>query len=252
LIGSRGYCKLYDVACRIFRPARELYFRVVEKTMGYNRSREAEAAESASKVGDYDAVCNFLSWAFDRLAGSRVCIVGPLYDGGRGELAACDIVMGVEQVYLSSVGCDVVSGDMDVTHGHVLERGVLEHFRIVHVHGDNYTRVVNEARRHGRNVVFTSQAYCFWPVLGIGGFTDGDRLVLLAMGFKAREIRLLGFDFRAPRCVGKAYCDQESKSIKLELSRKLLVEYARIYGYEIIEEVVEPNVYLITLSRRIK
>jgi len=252
LIGSRGYCKLYDAACRIFEPARELYYGVVEKTMGYNRSREAVAAESASRVGDYDAVCNFLSWAFDRLADSHVCIIGPLYDGGGYGLAGCDVLMGVEQVYLSSVKCDVVSGDMDVTHGLVLEGGVLERFRIIHVHGDNYTRVVNEVRRLGRNVVFTSQAYCFWPVLGIGGFTDGDRLVLLAMGFKAGEIRLLGFDFRSPRCVGKAYCDQVSKSMKLELSRKLLVEYARIYSYNIIEEVVEPNVYLITLSRRIK
>lgn len=252
MIGSRGYCRLYDAACRIFRPARELYFRLVEKSMGYNRSREAEAAESASRVGDYDAVCNFLSWAFDRLARSRVCIIGPLYDGGRYELESCDVVMGVEQVYLSGVRCNVVSGDMDVTYGLILEGGVLERFRIVHVHGDNYTRVVNEARRYGRDVIFTSQAYCFWPVLGIGGFTDGDRLVLLAMGFKAREIRLFGFDFLAPRCIGKAYCDRKSKSMKLELSKKLLVEYARIYGYNIIEEVVEPNVYLITLSRRIK
>ena len=79
--------------------------------------------------------------------------------------------------------------------------------------------------------MYTSQRYCLWPVLGIGGFTDGDRLVTLAMALGFREIRLIGFDLDEPRCVGKSSCDLMAKRVKLGVASSIIGYLARYYGY---------------------
>lgn len=249
LTGYTGYCSLFERACRLLEAARLLYREIVEPAMGYSRVREVEAAYYASHVASGAAVCRFLEWAFRNIPERRVCVVGPLY-GLSKRPRGCDVVVGVEQVALWGLECDLVSGDLDVTRGRITEDPAGERFRLVHIHGDNYEHVLSWSPVDGERVVYTSQAYCAWPVLGIGGFTDGDRLVLLAMAFGAREVALYGFNLHSPTCVGKMTCDLEYKARKLRLASILLGEYARIYGYRIVEEHLSPDAHLITLFEK--
>ncbi|MBI0581525.1 MAG: hypothetical protein JET69_00735, partial [Methanomassiliicoccales archaeon] len=66
----------------------------------------------------------------------------------------------------------------------------------------------------------TTQGRPFDGVYNFGGFTDGDRAVMLARHFGARMIRLAGFDFDDPR--PKAGKDPEVKRRKLREARRLI------------------------------
>jgi len=69
---------------------------------------------------------------------------------------------------------------------------------VVHAHGDNVAAIERWASRFEGRTVATTQSRPFDDVYNFGGFTDGDRAVLLAAHFGARSIRLIGFDFETP------------------------------------------------------
>ncbi len=156
-----------------------------------------------------------------------VCILGPLAE----RVPQCPgLVMSVEQAAGLSLRLDVVAGDLDALLSPSVPLSAAR-FWLVHLHGDNLalSRLLADSI-HG-SVVYTNQRYCLWPVLGIGGFTDGDRLVALAMALGFREIRLIGFDLGEPRCVGKRSCDLEAKRVKLIVASSIISRLAEYYGY---------------------
>jgi len=69
---------------------------------------------------------------------------------------------------------------------------------VVHAHGDNVAAIERWAPRFEGRTMATTQSRPFDSVHDFGGFTDGDRGVLLAAHFGARSIRLVGFDFETP------------------------------------------------------
>ncbi|MFX0108910.1 MAG: 6-hydroxymethylpterin diphosphokinase MptE-like protein [Candidatus Hodarchaeota archaeon] len=75
------------------------------------------------------------------------------------------------------------------------ERGTVA---VIHAHGDNIPKVEKYASEFKGKVVGTTQSRPFGKIFNFGGFTDGDRAVLLAHHFNASSIRLLGFDFENP------------------------------------------------------
>jgi uncharacterized Rossmann fold enzyme len=60
-------------------------------------------------------------------------------------------------------------------------------------------------------------------VYNFGGFTDGDRAVMVARHFGATKIHLLGFDMAQPR--PKEGRDPKTKKRKLETARELIWDY---------------------------
>jgi len=211
--------------------ARRLYWETIAGPLGHSPEREAMAASWAARLGGDP--CGVLEYLFDRVPGRRVCVLGPLYSGGVGP---CDLRVAPEGVPELGLSYDVVAGDLDSA---VDPYTLSYHARIllVHVHGDNYTRLASNLDPwpvHAR-VAFTSQAYCCWPVLGVGGFTDGDRLAVLSMILGAGEIIVAGFDFERPACGHKRACSPgglEAKARKLQASRSLLYRAAEAYGYD--------------------
>ena len=101
---------------------------------------------------------------------------------------------------------------------------------LVHLHGDNYWLHRDPA---GGRVAYTSQAYCLWPVIGTGAFTDGDRPVALAMALGADEIVLYGYDTGGPVCTHKLSGGCRWKRVKLQAAWLALGLLAREYGYEL-------------------
>lgn len=70
----------------------------------------------------------------------------------------------------------------------------------VHAHGDNGAAIDRWLGEFPpRRVAGTCQVDPVpEPLLNVGGFTDGDRAVHLALHFGAGEVRLIGFDFQKP------------------------------------------------------
>ncbi|MEA3190173.1 MAG: 2-amino-4-hydroxy-6-hydroxymethyldihydropteridine diphosphokinase [Thermoplasmata archaeon] len=68
---------------------------------------------------------------------------------------------------------------------------------VVHAHGDNRTRIRDLAPKlaagYGTHQVEPTPE--LEPLRNLGGFTDGDRAVLLCEAVGALEVRLFGFDF---------------------------------------------------------
>jgi uncharacterized Rossmann fold enzyme len=68
----------------------------------------------------------------------------------------------------------------------------------IHVHGDNiekFASFVNELKRFTKSFAVTTQVEPHYPIINIGGFTDGDRAYALALAFRASKVLLAGMDF---------------------------------------------------------
>jgi 2-amino-4-hydroxy-6-hydroxymethyldihydropteridine diphosphokinase len=65
---------------------------------------------------------------------------------------------------------------------------------LIHAHGDNIYKLEKYVRRFKRFIA-TTQGEPFDNVYNFGGFSDGDRCVFVAKEFRAKSVRLAGFDF---------------------------------------------------------
>ena len=93
---------------------------------------------------------------------------------------------------------DVIVTDLDGTIEDQVTANREGAIAVVHAHGDNVPAIERWAVRFEGLTMATTQARPFGDVHNFGGFTDGDRGVLLAAHFGARSIRLAGFDFETP------------------------------------------------------
>ncbi|MHA2246507.1 MAG: 6-hydroxymethylpterin diphosphokinase MptE-like protein [Candidatus Hodarchaeales archaeon] len=78
-----------------------------------------------------------------------------------------------------------------------IENGALT---LIHAHGDNQHLISQFITQHdeiiiGNDVWGTTQCNPGQTLLNFGGFTDGDRAILLAIHFQSPLIGLIGFDF---------------------------------------------------------
>jgi uncharacterized Rossmann fold enzyme len=91
-----------------------------------------------------------------------------------------------------------------------------------HAHGDNLATIEDLVKCFEGPIAGTTQSKPFGYLHNFGGFTDGDRAVMLARHFGAKRIRLLGFDFKEPRW--KEGRGTAIKSRKLEWARSLIFD----------------------------
>lgn len=68
---------------------------------------------------------------------------------------------------------------------------------VVHAHGNNVDKLLRYVGLIRGDLLGTNQCIQYGKLRVYGGFTDGDRAVFLANYFKARTIRLVGFDLRS-------------------------------------------------------
>lgn len=90
---------------------------------------------------------------------------------------------------------------------------------IIHFHGDNYRDAAAYVMTLEGKVVITTQSGPTELTHNFGGFTDGDRAILLCEEFGAREVTLAGFDFDEVSEVGR---NREVKLRKLGAARRIV------------------------------
>lgn len=133
---------------------------------------------------------------------------------------------GATSVLLHSLGRvpDLIVTDLDGDVVDQLSANAQGAVAVVHAHGDNVEATQRYVPRFQGLLAPTTQVAPFEGVHNYGGFTDGDRAVLLACHFGARRVHLLGFDFNTPR--PKAGRDVGTKRRKLAWARRLIFELA--------------------------
>lgn len=96
---------------------------------------------------------------------------------------------------------------------------------VVHAHGDNPDALRTLVPRLGPLVHGTHQvgpAADLEPLRNVGGFTDGDRAVMLCEELGGRAALLVGFDFDAPPSPYSHKWDPATKPAKLAWARRIV------------------------------
>jgi uncharacterized Rossmann fold enzyme len=115
---------------------------------------------------------------------------------------------------------DIIVTDLDGKIEDQLEANRRGAIVAVHAHGDNIPQIKKYVPQFTGKVMGTVQCRPFGILNNYGGFTDGDRAVLMTAHFGAASIRLLGFDFDE---VGeKAGGNKETKKRKLKWAQQLI------------------------------
>lgn len=213
------------------RRLREIYYELVEPTMGYPRHKESLASQLAP--ADCHQTCLALSMLIELMRNRRVCVTGPLAESVEG----CDITGapegGLPRLISLGIAPLYVVTDLDADLKYLAISAQISPFLLVHVHGDNAERLGQLRGILSRpGVVYTTQVEPMGCVTSLGGFTDGDRAVLLPLLAGAREVVAVGYDFSAPVHDHKS-APASDKERKLWLAREILLRASEILGYSV-------------------
>ncbi len=138
----------------------------------------------------------------------------------RGTLMAADGA--VEVLMDRGIRPDIITTDLDGPIHSQVKANVEGAVVVVLAHGDNMASIREQVPEFQGKITPTSQSRPPQGLYNFGGFTDGDRAVVIARHFGAQEIRLIGFDFEDPRPIeGK---DAIVKSRKLQWARKIIFD----------------------------
>lgn len=126
------------------------------------------------------------------IRGKKVAVVGAGPSLEQIKEIDADVIISADGAtnYLYKIGIipDVVVTDLDGINVFPPET-----IYVVHAHGNNIDKL-NKVDNM-KKVIGTCQVYPFGKLHLFGGFTDGDRGVIIAKIFGAKEIKLYGMDF---------------------------------------------------------
>lgn len=126
---------------------------------------------------------------------------------------------------------DIVVTDLDGVISDQIKANSNNSIIFIHSHGDNITKLKENLTKFKGKIFGTTQLNPrkFKNLYNFGGFTDGDRAVLLASHFEAKNIYLIGFDFKGE--VGEYSNIQDkdinSKLLKLEWCKKIIKQESK-------------------------
>jgi uncharacterized Rossmann fold enzyme len=202
---------------------RPIYLELMDD-LGFDIRADVKSAEILSKlvlskrIPDYSTIVEKL--------GQRVSIAGPatsLEDDvstlSKGETV---ISAGSATARLIHMGImpDIIVTDMDGDVSCEIEAIRGGALAFVHAHGDNMTRIEEVVPVLDRPFVPTVQCKPFGNVYNFGGFTDGDRALIMSSHFGVRNIRTIGWDLDRP--YGKEGSDPSMKRRKLLWAKEIL------------------------------
>ncbi len=202
-----------------------LYERILEE-FNFSRRADEEAARSLDELLAHKDVYPLELLRRKLANGVTVCGNAP---GLEDALLTCDLsgaviaADGATSALLHVAGRvpDVIVTDLDGDVADQISANSQGAVVIIHAHGDNVDAMKRYVPRMPGKVMGTTQSKPFGRLHNFGGFTDGDRAVLMARHLGA-PVRLLGFDFDKPRL--KEGRDVEVKKRKLAWARRLICD----------------------------
>jgi uncharacterized Rossmann fold enzyme len=200
------------------------YLRIM-KEFGYSVENDERSARALARLCQGRVICH--PDCLGRLIGKEVTILGDGPDLERallrqdiqGTLIAADGATSKAMHVLGRVPGIIVT-DLDGDVADQLAASAQGAVTVILAHGDNLPNIERYVRWFSGPLTPTTQAKPFGEVYNFGGFTDGDRAVMVARHFGAIKIHLLGFDLEVPR--SKKGRDPDIKRRKLAVARELI------------------------------
>ncbi len=204
----------------------EGYYRQILSEFGFEKKEDERSASILSELLVGKNLCS--THELQKIIhGKDVCVIG----GGKNlktELSRNffeSLIIAADgttsQLLKRNIIPDIIVTDLDGNVKDQLRANDSGAVIAVHAHGDNIEAVKKWVPRFQKKIMGTVQCRPFGNLHNFGGFTDGDRGVFLAHHFRAKNIRLIGFDFED---VGqKPNCDREIKARKLQWAKKLIL-----------------------------
>lgn len=92
--------------------------------------------------------------------------------------------------------CDMIVSDLDgpIDKIMLMEKSI----KVIHAHGDNISRMADIVPLLSGVILGTTQSIPVGKVRNVGGFTDGDRSIIMASIMGAETILVHGFDYANP------------------------------------------------------
>jgi len=202
---------------------RPIYLEILND-LGFDIRADVESAEKLSRLvaskwsPDYSTIVEKI--------GQRVSIAGAgaSLEDDIGTLSAANRIIsaGSATARLMKMGIvpEVIVTDLDGDVRYELEAIEKGALAFIHAHGDNMSKIDQVVPRLTRPFVPTVQCKPFGNVYNFGGFTDGDRAVLIAEHFGSKHISTIGWDLEHP--YPKEGSDPNMKSRKLRWAREIL------------------------------
>jgi hypothetical protein len=201
-----------------------IYIEILDD-MGYDAERDEKAGHLLASLCDPASICD--EQCLSEIIGKEVTVVGNAPDleeiliSSRpiGTLFVADGAM--NSVVGAGLRPDILVTDLDGDVETEIRCNLEGTVAVIHAHGDNMDALRRFVPLFHGMIVPTVQCHPFGMLRNFGGFTDGDRCVLLAHHFGARIIHLIGFDFEKPR--KKRGSDPDIKTRKLEWARRMIL-----------------------------
>jgi len=114
----------------------------------------------------------------------------------------------------------IITTDLDGNVHDIIKANDIGSIVIIHAHGDNVHKLKKYIPKFKGKIMISCQSKPFRKAYNFGGFTDGDRAYCIAKHFKAKEIKLIGFDFENPK--PKKGKNIEIKKRKLEWAKRII------------------------------
>ncbi|MEB3773915.1 MAG: hypothetical protein GSR86_03180 [Desulfurococcales archaeon] len=224
-----GCCSLAGRFIEACSHARGAYV-VAEEEYGLDRSGEVWASTYAWL--DCWSLCRGLDRLYNRIQGARLCIIGPNAVAPPG---GCDAYAGPEPAaWLAAswgLRLSYITSDLDALQPIVSLIPFTADVAFIHVHSDNIYRVAGY--RPMVDTIYTSQVCTPQNTLPLGGFTDGDRAVIIGLVLGASEIVLEGYG--PPEA--SWYKSQASwKAGKLDVAFRIIRRVSAGLGYMVLED----------------
>ncbi|MCE4603041.1 MAG: hypothetical protein F7B18_07650 [Desulfurococcales archaeon] len=218
-------CRVLELARARAEPALEAYRVYAEGRYGISRSME----RLSSTLAPRPSVDPCLALEGIQAGVNRgVCILGPSTPPS---LDGCPALAGPEPAVYHALARGrrllYLTTDLDMSFRLLGMAEYGSRYKLVHVHGDNHYRL--SLAQGWSGVLYTSQVDNPYT-LPLGGFTDGDRAVVIALILGAPWVRVLGFH-GGVKAWYKDYGLQ--KEGKVEVALRIIEHVAAGLGYRV-------------------
>jgi len=200
-----------------------IYLEILED-FKFSRAQDEEAAALLAGLLDGKRICD--DSCLKKRIGTVVTVCGdaPCLSRDLDTKELCGTVIAADgattELMRRDIVPDLVVSDLDGEVEYLMEANRRGAVLMIHAHGDNMAALRLYVPRFTGLVVGTTQSRPFGVIRNFGGFTDGDRAVILAHHFAAIDVELIGFDFLVPK--EKKGRDREVKLKKLSWARRLI------------------------------
>lgn len=200
-----------------------IYLEIMDD-LGFDIRADMKSAEILSKlvlskrIPDYSTIVEKLGQRVS-IAGAAASLEDDVSTLSKGETV---ISAGSATARLIGMGIvpDVIVTDLDGDVSSEIEAIGKGALAFIHAHGDNITKIEGVVPILDGPFVPTVQCKPFGNVYNFGGFTDGDRALIMASHFGVRSIRTIGWDLDRP--YPKEGSDPSMKRRKLLWAKEIL------------------------------